>query len=41
LYCVRKGFSISDVNKAIKIYEKGEDIWWKYLRNGLKKRQII
>jgi regulatory protein len=26
LYCVRKGFSISDVNKAIKIYEKGEDI---------------
>lgn len=25
LYCVRKGFSISDVNKAIKIYEKGEE----------------
>lgn len=24
LYCVRKGFSIGDVNKAIKIYEKGE-----------------
>ena len=26
LYCVRKGFSISDVNKAIKIYEKGEEM---------------
>ena len=25
LYCVRKGFSISDVNKAIKIYEKGDE----------------
>jgi len=24
LYCVRKGFSISDVNKVVKIYEKGE-----------------
>jgi len=24
LYCVRKGFLVSDVNKAIKIYEKGE-----------------
>lgn len=24
LYCVRKGFSLSDINKAIKIYEKGE-----------------
>lgn len=25
LYCVRKGFSISDINKAIKIYEQGEN----------------
>lgn len=24
LYCVRKGFLMSDINKAIKIYEKGE-----------------
>jgi len=24
LYCVRKGFSLSDVNRAIKIYEKGD-----------------
>jgi len=24
LYCVRKGFSISDINIAIKIYEKGD-----------------
>ena len=24
LYCVRKGFSLSDVNNAIKIYEKGD-----------------
>lgn len=26
LYCVRKGFSINDVNKAIKLYEKGEEV---------------
>ena len=24
LYCARKGFSISDINKAVKIYEQGE-----------------
>lgn len=26
LYCVRKGFSIGDVNKAIKVYEKGDGL---------------
>jgi len=26
LYCIRKGFSIGDVNKAIKIYEKGDEV---------------
>ena len=25
LYCARKGFSMSDINKAVKIYEKGEN----------------